>query len=115
MDQKLTNLTELFHTVLQNSHNHLPERPPEGCDRGHPPPFVPLGLNRPEDWDDRHHFDQDHREERDDRWYQDKDFNDNPWGDQNIHKCALSMNFLHFDCDNPSGWTYKVNKFFDYY
>jgi len=27
----------------------------------------------------------------------------------------MRLDFPHFDGDNPSAWTYKVNQFFDYY
>jgi hypothetical protein len=92
MGQKLIELTELLHTVINNQHNHHPDHPLEGRDQGYPPPIVsdradhfPQGLDHQEDQEERRHFDLNRHEDKDDWWYQEEEFHDNPQGDWNVH------------------------------
>jgi hypothetical protein len=37
------------------------------------------------------------------------------FGERQIHTRTLRLDFSRFSSDNPFGWTYKVNQFFEYY
>jgi hypothetical protein len=49
---------------------------------------------------------EDHRDQMDDDFHH---------GDRLFQTQPLRLEFPRFDCDNPAGWTYKVNQFFNYY
>jgi hypothetical protein len=65
----------------------------------------------------QHHLDRrDDREDHDDRrQFREEDDLDVPPDDHRIQDRPLRLDFPCFDGDNPSGWSYKVNQFFDYY
>jgi len=133
VDQKLNDLSDLLRTVLQNQTRPPPEdRPVDG--RGPPPPYYqgrhdrhPPGFERHDDREDRDDFlpprprqdhdDQDRRPGRDHRHdgRDDDDYNDNFREERHIRTRSLRLDFPRFNGENPSGWTYKVNQFFDYY
>jgi hypothetical protein len=49
------------------------------------------------------------------RYFWDEDDPDFLHDDRRIQGRTLRLDFPRFDGDNPSGWSYKVNQFFDYY
>jgi len=95
---QLTEVTDMLRTLLTNR----PNTPPllDGFDGRRQP-----NLNRREDRDAR----EDRREVRD------EDNQDLFHDDRRIQGRTLRLDFPRFDGDNPSGWSYKVNQFFDYY
>lgn len=70
-------------------------------------------------FDDRRPHIPDRRDDREDRearcQVQDEEDPDFPPNDRRIQAGTLRLDFPCFDGDNPFGWSYKVNKFFDYY
>lgn len=114
--QKIEDLTTLVQTALTHQARPL-DPPPNDWNRFHPPPENPpkdrpggfLGHNdhlfqgplRP-------HRDE-HRQDRDDRWFLDDDFPDFPRGERPIHARAMRLDFSRFDSENPMAWTYKAN------
>jgi len=97
---QLTEVTDLLRTLLTTRPN--PETQPllNGFDGRRQP-----DLNRRDD--------RDAREDR--REVQEEDNPDLFQDDRRIQGCTLWLDFPRFDGDNPSGWSYKVNQFFDYY
>jgi hypothetical protein len=74
-----------------------------------PPPLV-VGPN------DRRQHELERPEARDTRRFpHNKDDLEFPRDDRRIQTRTLRLDFPRFDGDNPSGWSYKVNQFFDYY
>jgi hypothetical protein len=57
----------------------------------------------------------DHDAREDGRDVRDEDNLDLFHDDRRIQGRTLRLDFPRFDGDNPSGWSYKVNQFFDYY
>jgi hypothetical protein len=69
--------------------------------------------------DDDRHQDKDDRRDGwefcDDRQLRDDEYPDANRVDRLLQARPLRLDFPRFDGDNPAGWTYKVNQFFDYY
>jgi hypothetical protein len=97
---QLTEVTDMLRTLLTTRPN--PEAPPllDGFDGRRQP-----SLNIRDDRDAR----EGHRD------FRDEDDPDLLHDDRRIQGRTLQLDFPHFDGDNPSGWSYKVNQFFDYY
>lgn len=96
---QLTEVTDMLRTLLTN-------RPPlEVPTLGGLDNHRPHHPDRRDDWDDR--------ETR--RQVQDEDDLEFPPEDRRIQARTLRLDFPRFDGENPSGWSYKVNQFFDYY
>jgi hypothetical protein len=74
-------------------------------------------LERVPGHDDRRQQDPklDGRDDRDFRHHQQEDDHDQFRGERQIHTRTLRLDFPRFSGDNPYGWTYKVNQFFEYY
>jgi hypothetical protein len=113
--QQLTEMTEMLRTLVNPQVGPPPEHPQVAN-----PGVVPL-LGR----EDRRYNGRDgRRDARDDRddqaWLHlgdrrdqmDEDFHH---GDRLFQTLPLRLEFPCFDGDNPAGWTYKVNQFFNYY
>jgi hypothetical protein len=102
VDTRLREISEMIRTLMANQ----------------APPNLVMGH------DDQHHPELERREDRRqpdhelDRW-EDRDarrfFHDDADNDRRIHTRTLRLDFHRFNDDNPSGWSYKVSQFFDYY
>jgi len=67
-------------------------------------------------WDDRRQHELERPEDRDARCFpRDEDDMEFLCDDRRIQTRTLCLDFPRFDGDNPFGWSYKVNQFFDYY
>jgi hypothetical protein len=96
---QLTEVTDMLRTLLST-------RPPE------PQNMLAGSADRRPHHPDR----RDDRKDRDDRrQFWEEDDLDVPPDDHRIQARPLRLDFPRFDGDNPSGWSYKVNQFFDYY
>lgn len=42
-------------------------------------------------------------------------YEEQEWGEINVHTRTRRLDFSRFDGDNPTGWIYKVAQFFDHY
>jgi hypothetical protein len=81
--------------------------------------WPPESQNLLGDSTDRRPHNPNRREDRDDRddrsQFREEDDFDVQTGDHRIQARPLHLDFPHFNGDIPSGWSYKVNQFFDYY
>jgi hypothetical protein len=106
-------------TLIASQNKPPPDRPilPD------PPPFqLPIvsDLENHISGREDHQRDRDDRYDgwnlRDDRQFRDVDnFREGNCDDRLLQTRPLRLDFLRFDGENPAGWTYKVNQFFDYY
>lgn len=106
VEQKLTELTEMMQTVIANQTRQPLERPPARRDPG----YFPF-QNHERRWAPDDHRNDDH----DEGWDQEEEVQHIQRGEHHIHTRALRLDFPRFDGTNPSGWSYKVNQFFEYY
>jgi hypothetical protein len=123
--QELAGISEMLRTLVTAPPRPLPDRPFLPDPPPHHIPVIPDHIRQ-------HGFEapMDHRLDREERrfadnvgWNQPEDhrarFDDmhqeHHQGDRLFHPRPLRLDFPRFDGENPAGWTYKVNQFFDYY
>lgn len=96
--------------------------PPDRRERGYHLPYFsvyeergPTNGDQQEPQGDRSNPHPKHPDDREEHWYNEEGVHGIQRGERHIHTRALRLDFPRFDGTNPSGWSYKVNQFFDYY
>jgi hypothetical protein len=117
--QQLIEVSDMLLTLVTTQARPPPERPPLGDQGVFPLPVIPGREDQRvhgRDRDDREFIPNPGWHHQDNRRAQfDGDNHDHYQRDRFMQPRPLRLDFPRFDGENPDGWTYKVNQFFDYY